>query len=212
MQNFIFILRYNTLLQWPVGARPELNKSVHPFHEPPSARPLAYPQIHSRPSVRTKVSIALLEISEGGSGGEGERFETGISTAESRSFCSYIRRALISKSEGCSRTVTTLHQTRSVTAKRAVRRLWTVLQGVPLRYACPVSDRTSNLFDINRSRSPTGLLSLYLVECTDQKREWKPDEHDNVGLEAAAMNVRSRFYDRNTGKGSRSEKCHSKED
>lgn len=41
-----------------------------------------------------------------------------------RSFRSYIRRALISKSEGCSRTVTTLHQTRSVTAKRAVRRLY----------------------------------------------------------------------------------------
>lgn len=66
-----------------------------------------------------------------------------IDGGESGGFCSYIRRALISKSEGwCSHTVTTLHQTRSVTAKRAVRRLCSILQGVPLRYASRISDRS----------------------------------------------------------------------
>lgn len=66
----------------------------------------------------------------------------------------YQRRALISKSEGCSRTVTTLHQTRSVTAKRDVRRLRSILPGVPLRSLRVFVTRE---FGINRSclRPPT---------------------------------------------------------
>lgn len=77
-----------------------------------------------------------------------------------QSFCSYIRRALISKSEGCSRTVTTLHQIRSVTAKRVVRRLPDLL-GVSRR---PVSER-SRLSDpslkyLTTSNDPLPLYAL----------------------------------------------------
>lgn len=145
LKFWIRFSRFNTVLHQTKGDIVELNKSVRPFRGPPFCTPTRLPtNLQCRPVGRARVSIACWKFHR-----ERKRFETSISTVErERSFCSYIRRALISKSEGCSHTVTTLHQTRSVTAKRAVRRLCSVLQGVPLR---SVSDHRD--FRINRSLS-----------------------------------------------------------
>lgn len=109
----------------------KINLSIPFVHDPPFCTPTRLAE-KSEPvqSGLRLVSIAYWKFSR-----EREKVWNRHIGGGERSFCSYIRRALISKSEGwCSHTVTTLHQTRSVTAKRAVRRLCSILQGVPLRY------------------------------------------------------------------------------